>query len=137
MLGGERAICDDLRDVTYGRSLDEVAAPLELRSVSLVGARQVQAVEAWVIPSDGMQMLETWSGWPLPQAERARLDWERRVPLEGARLEAGDSYNLLVRALRGTGRGAQGFDAVEIAYETDGEEHVVRDATSVEFRRGC
>lgn len=141
-LGGERALCVDLevnelRDVTYGRSLDEIAAPVELRSVSLVGARQVQAVEAWVIPSDGVQMVETWSGWPLPQDERARLDWERRVPLEGARLEAGDSYNLLVRTLRGTGRGAQGFDAIEVAYEADGEEHVVRDDISMEFRRGC
>lgn len=80
---------------------------------------------------------EQADGGPLVLDERARLGWEPRVPLGGARLEAGDSYNLLVRALRRTGRGVQGFGAVEIAYETDGEEHAVRDDTSVEFRQGC
>lgn len=142
VLGGERTICvdlkvSDLRDFTYGRSVDEVVSPVELRSVSLVGATQVQAVEAWVIPRDGVDAVETWSGWPLPQEERARLGWDSRVPLKGAPLEPGESYDLLVRTLRGTGRGAQGFDAIEVAYRTDGEQHVVRDETAVEFRRGC
>lgn len=142
VLGGERTICvdlkvNDLRDFTYGRSVDDVVSTVELRSVSLVGASQVQAVEAWVIPSDGVDAVETWSGWPLPQDERARLAWDSRVPLKGARLEPGESYDLLVRTLRGTGRGVHGFDAIEVVYEADGEEHVVRDETAVEFLRGC
>ena len=142
VLGGERTICvdlqvSDLRDLTYGRSIEEVVSSVELRSVSLVGARQVQAVEAWVIQTDGVDLVETWSGWPLPQDERARLGWDSRVPLKGARLEPGERYDLLVRTLRGTGRGAHGFDAIEVVYEADGDEHVVRDGTSLEFRRGC
>lgn len=128
-----------VRDFVYGDDLYETSAPIEIESLELVDGQDIRIIDSWVLPSRGVPLSGSWSGWPLPRRDVGDdgLAWDERVPTVGAELDPGRRYNLLVRMRRAPGDGVQGFDALRLRYRTSDASHVLRTRTTVRFRKDC
>ena len=127
------------RDFTYGEDLLKTSEPVELETLELVSSQGIRVVRSWTFPSRGIPYNGSWSGWPLPRRATShdRLDWDERTRAEGAQLDPGTPYNLLVRMRRDPGDARQGFDALRIEYRTAERSYVMETKTTVWFRRKC
>jgi hypothetical protein len=124
---------------TYGDEILDSSGPVEVESVELVRPRGFEVVEAWLLPSRGIEYHGRWFDWPLPKWVRSgdKLAWHQRQRASGAQLEPG-TYNLLVRLRRSPGPEVQGFDALRIEYRSgEGEVDTVETRTPVRFRTEC
>jgi hypothetical protein len=127
------------RTFTYGYEILESTGPLDVESVDMVEPKGFRIVNAWLMPSRGIEHTGSWFGWPLPKWVRSgdKLAWHQRQRASGAQLEPG-TYNLLVRLRRSPGPEVQGFDALRIEYRSgEGQVDTVETRTPVRFRTDC
>ena len=128
------------RDFVYGDDILDTVEPIEIESLALVGASGVRIVDAWVMPVRGVPLSGDWAQWPLPRTDlggKVGLEWNEREPAEGAFLDPGTTYNLIVRMRRPGPRTPGGFKALAIEYRTSSTSYVRDTHTRGRFKRSC
>lgn len=111
------------------------AEPVTIRSVNLLGAQDVDIVDALLVPV-GSTLLGSTRGWPpAPDRLPQDLDWTSRLPAAGTAIPAGQVRNLVLHLRT---RGDSQFDAVEVAYsDASGDRALASSTTKVRFRTQC
>ena len=135
--GGSTALCigDFSQPITHGESfrLSEGAPDVTLVRAELVNAEGVRVIEqaaarAVLLP-DG-----THRGVGTVLVADGGEAWDGRVPLKGTvvRHDGGETW-FVALALERTGDAAGGFTAVDLTYEVNGQQRIVRGTESVTF----
>lgn len=134
---GSTRIClaEFVEPVTYGDTvqLAEGIDEVTLVAAELVGAQGVRVIEQAasraVVLDDGTHL-----GIGMVPVSEGDEPWDARVPLRGTVVEDdGGEMWFVALAIGRTSAAAGGFEAVELTYEVDGRQHVVRSAQSVSF----
>lgn len=135
--GGSSAICvgDFSQPITH-------AEPFELSE----GVQEVTLIRADLVDADGVRVIEQAAARAVPLADGTHLGvgtnfvaeddeaWDGRIPLEGAavRNDGGETW-FVALALERTEDTAGGFTAVDLTYEVNGHQRVVRGTESMTF----
>ncbi len=135
--GGSTALClsDFSQPITHGE-------PFRLSE----GAPDVTLVRADLVNADGVRVIEQAAARAVLLPDGTHLGvgstfvadgdeaWDARVPLKGTvvRNDGGETW-FVALALERTGDAAGGFTAVELTYEVNGQQRVVRGTASLTF----
>lgn len=112
-------------DIAIGAAL-EPTSDVELTGLTLVGDQNVEVLDASVVPvvagPDGGTAIVGATAWPLTSADRAglTLDWDRERGLDGARLAAGTTENLVLHVRVTDPAAAASWSAFRVTYRTAG-----------------
>lgn len=114
---------------------DYLTAPQDhgvvIDGVELVGAERLGLIDAWLLPDDGDVGLGTDNYPPtgIPS-------WENRIDPEGAHLDAGSTWNVVVSVSRTSGQSGRA-DAIGIRYHDHGTEFLARGTISFVVAEDC
>jgi len=121
------------RQLTYANDAVENTSDgaITIEKVSLVGAHDARAVDAYLAPIVDLTLIGTVPGWP--PVEQASNAFDRKVALP-AELSSKESANLVVHLDAGDGATVE---AVEVTYRERGHRVTARSSTSLSLKRTC
>lgn len=121
------------RQLTYANDAVENTSgdAITIEKVSLVGAHDARAVDAYLAPIVDRTLIGTVPGWP--PVEQASTAFDNKVALP-APLASRESANLVVHLDAGEGATVQ---AVEVTYRQRGHNVTARNSTSLSLKRTC
>jgi hypothetical protein len=90
---------DDPAEFLYYPVVIKAPTSVTLRTVATGHTQGVVDAGAWVAPAGPTPETGTFKGWPPPKIVTAdsNLQWSKRVPVSGAKLDPGVSYNVFLR----------------------------------------
>ena len=90
---------DDPAEFLYYPVVIKAASSVTLKTVATEHTQGVVDAAAWIAPVGPTPETGTFKGWPPPRIVTgdSNLQWSKRVPANGASLQAGTSYNVFLR----------------------------------------
>jgi hypothetical protein len=131
--GGARHTLADRRVQVEG------SAPVTIRSIDLVDARELEILDAVLVPSEGQGLIGARRNWPPdtgPGLGSLPDTWAERVPAIGATVEPDSDWNLAIGLESASAQA--GADSIVIRYEdASGTEFEADYPTTIEVRTAC
>jgi hypothetical protein len=128
---------DPAEFVYYPVLLDPIAA-LTLDAVVTDHTEGVVDAGSWVAPAAATPETGTFKGWPPKYvAQDSNLQWSKRVPIAGAALVAGTSYNVFLRLQVDPTPGDSSVNGLVFTYHDDGGSHTETWVAHTTFSMSC
>jgi hypothetical protein len=110
---------DDPAEFLYYPVMITPPAPVKLQRVTTDHTQGVVDAAAWVAPTGPTPETGTFKGWPPPAIVTSdpNLQWSKRVPVKGAQLDAGVSYNVFLRLQVDPTPGDSNVDGIQFVYQ--------------------
>jgi hypothetical protein len=112
---------DDPAEFLYYPVVITSSSSVTLHTVATDHTQGVVDAGAWIAPTGPTPETGTFKGWPPPKlvTSDSNLQWSKRVPAKGAKLEAGTSYNVFLRLQVDPTPGDSKVNGIQFQYEDD------------------